>query len=108
MYKSISVPNDYKSIMDKVYFERIRVIDNIAFLLDSHIKDINADFLNSDAFNKYVEKAERIELEGSFYEVNVIESLLKLHNLSLEDISDIYKFSDDNHELTIRFRGKNV
>lgn len=57
-YKAVNIPHKYKYIIDRIYFEYTRSVENLSFMLDKNIN--NTEFLTSSVYvrlEKEVEEA---------------------------------------------------
>ena len=74
--QKISIPAEYKNVLDRGDFEFASAVNNVVFLLSQHATDENADFLESELFDRVEDRAEYTAAQGWTYTCGVMINLL--------------------------------
>ncbi len=57
MKKKIDIEGGYKYVIDRAAFEAVRSLSNAAFMINRHINDPDASYLESGLHNRLTERA---------------------------------------------------
>lgn len=91
-YKAVNIPHKYKYIIDRIYFEYTRSVENLSFMLDKNLN--NTEFLTSSVYvrlEKEVEEAMinfKIISEQIMKQLNITTKFYNCHLVLNETQSD--------------------
>ncbi len=93
--QKINIEDNFKYLMDRGEFEYTKAIQNVAFMADKHIKDVNDSYLKSDLHLRLTERAEETRLHHQLYARGTVAHIFEGRN-----IPDKYRFNEKNKILT--------
>ena len=93
----IRVPEEYRYVLDRGDFEYIRSTQNLAFMLDKHLGDDNADFLTNDLYKRLRERVNEAYVQKLSY-TNAIAYKLLVEDRQL-DFPKAFSYANENRTL---------
>ncbi len=96
MINKISVPDNYKYVLDRGQFEYTRSLNNVVFMLNEHIKDNDDAYLDSDLHKTLQKRVETTLIQKEDYMIGVLYNMFDDLN---KNIPKEYFFEDENRTL---------
>ena len=97
MYNTIEVPEQFKYVLDRGWFEHTKACSNVSFLLSQHSEDKNTDVLDSMLFKQLLDRAVDAGIQNANLQLGTI---VNMFNENVEDenlhIPMNYRFQDEN------------
>jgi len=91
----IDVPESYKYVLDRGFFEFTKACSNVSFFLSKHLD--SADALDSDIFRRLMDRAVDACVQNNIFQLGVAVNLFT-ENLDSGElrVPEKYEFTDDN------------
>ena len=76
-YRSIQVPEIFKYVLDRGDFEYGRSMTNLSFMIDKHINDSDASFMDDPIYERLKDRALKMHIQRDEYLRGVIYNLFE-------------------------------
>jgi hypothetical protein len=96
--KEVIVPEQYRYVIERTYFERTRTVSNLKFMLNKHLYDENpTEFINSDLFERLLNRC----IEAYMDNISSHYGLLTILGIENKDDANIrYDRDEDCYRIT--------
>ena len=94
MVNHVILEGSDKCIIERGIYEKVRAVENVAFMIDRHIKDKDASYLDSLLHQGLVERAHEAFAEAEYFATRILKNVL---GSSIENRSvtiEVKPFSD--------------